>query len=61
MMNEYIPAVMKEVAVRRVTNAVNMNGEIIVTACPAEYELLNANKDGRVEVMTIEEVVLSCL
>ena len=61
MMNEYMPGVMKEVAARRITNAVNMKGEIMVTACPAEYELLNANKGDKIEVMTIEEVVLSCL
>ncbi|MEE0970167.1 MAG: (Fe-S)-binding protein, partial [Clostridia bacterium] len=42
IMNEYMPAVMEQVARDRWTNAVNMNTEILVTSSPAENVLLKA-------------------
>lgn len=61
IMNEYMPDVMKETAKARWINAVNMDCEILVTESPDEYELLKAVKPEGLEIMSIEEVVLSCL
>lgn len=61
IMNEYIPGVMKLVAENRWANAKHVGAETVVTACPAEYAMLKATSDGSVELITIEEAVLSCL
>lgn len=61
IMNEYMPLVMERVAEDRWINAVNMNTEILVTECPAEYALLKKVKPENIELMTIEEVVSECL
>lgn len=61
IMNEYMPCVMATVAKNRWTNAVNMEAETVVTASPAEYEMLLSVKPEGVELKTIEEVVLECL
>lgn len=61
IMNEYIPNVMKAVALRRIENAVNMNAETIVTVSPAEYRILSDNNNTDMEIITLEEAVLRCL
>ena len=61
IMNEYMPEVMEKVAEGRWVNATNMGAEVLVTACTAEYELLNKTKPCGVELMKIEEAVLKCL
>lgn len=61
IMNEYIPGVMKLVALNRWENAKNVNAKTIVTASPAEYRMLCDTNETDIELLTIEEVVLSCL
>lgn len=61
IMNEYIPEIMKKVALCRWENAAGVGAQTVVTASPAEYELLRANKPEGIALLTIEEVVLSCL
>ncbi len=61
IMNEYMPEVMKEVAEARWINAKNMNARILVTENPAEYVMLKETQPDGMELMTTEEVVLSCL
>lgn len=61
IMNEYIPSVMKLVALNRWENAKNVDAKVLVTASPAEYALLSETNDGSIELITIEEAVLKCL
>ena len=61
IMNEYMPDVMERVAQDRWINAVNMNTENLVTACPAEYVLLKKTKPEKVNILSLEEAVLKCL
>ena len=61
IMNEYMPAVMEKVAENRWVNAANMGAETVVTACEAEYQLLNKTKPEGMSLMKIEEVLLKCL
>lgn len=61
VMNEYMPSVMKEVALNRWINAKNIGATTVVTASPAEYTLLSATNDGSIELITIEEAVAACL
>ncbi len=57
IMNEYMPGVMRQVAKLRWHNASNIGAEILVTASPAEYEMLNSVKPDNIELKTIEEVL----
>lgn len=59
IMNEYMPRVMADVAKARIINAENVGAQVLVTESPAEYVLLRAA--GKIPVMSLEEVVLSCL
>ena len=61
IMNEYMPAVMTQVAKDRWTNAVNMACKTVVTENPAEYELLKANTPEGFEVISVEEMLLANL
>ena len=61
IMNEYMPKVMSRVARDRWINAKNMNTEILVTESVDEYILLGQEKADDIELMSIEEVVISCL
>ena len=61
IMAEYMPDVMLNVARRRWDNAISSGAEALVCAQPAEYALLKAAKPDNMELLTIEEVVLSCL
>ncbi len=61
IMNNYMPAVMEQVAKNRWINATNMGAKTVVTACPAEYMLLCKTKPEGVELLKLEEAVLRCL
>lgn len=61
IMNEYMPAVMEQVAANRWVNATNMGAKAVVTASPAEYMLLEKTKPEGVELLKLEEAVLRCL
>lgn len=61
IMNEYMPNVMKLVALNRWTNAHGVSAETVVTESPAEYAMLSETSDGKTELITLEEAVLSCL
>lgn len=61
IMNEYIPDVMKLVALDRWANAAHIGAKVLVTASPAEYAMLKNTSDGSIELITIEEAVLKCL
>ncbi|MCQ2428313.1 MAG: (Fe-S)-binding protein [Clostridia bacterium] len=61
IMNEYLPNVMKLVADNRIANALHVSAENLVTASPAEYLLLRAAAGDKINVITLEEAVLSCL
>ena len=61
IMGEYMPEIMKKIAVMRWTNALNMNAETVITECPAEYEMLKSVKPEGVELLSVEEAVLKCL
>ena len=61
IMNEYMPAAMREVARRRLENAKNIGAETVVTESPAEYEQLRALGDKAVRVLSTEEMILENL
>lgn len=61
IMNEYMSDVMAKVGTNRWKNAANMNCKTVVTACPAEYAIMNSVKPEGMEILTIEEAVLKCL
>lgn len=61
LMNEYIPDVMKKVATDRWANALHTGAAILVTASPSEYAVLNKYKPESMELLTMEELVLSSL
>lgn len=58
IMSEYMPDVMKKVAMDRWTNAVNMNCKNIVTESPAEYVALKETAPDGCRVLTVEEMLL---
>lgn len=58
IMNEYMPDVMKKVALDRWTNARNMGAKVVVTACPGDYEIMKSVKPDDIEIKTIEEILL---
>ena len=61
VMNNYMPDVMKKVARNRWINAKNVDAKVVVTASPAEYEMLLATKPEGIELKKLEEVVAECL
>ncbi len=61
VMNNYMPDVIRKVAENRWINAKNVDAAIVVTASPAEYEMLSATKPEGIELMKLEEAVLKCL
>ncbi len=58
IMNEYMPDVIKNVAINRIEEAHRMNCKVIVTENPAEYELLKSNISSDKRVVSIEEMIL---
>ena len=61
IMNEYMPLVMRRVALDRWTNAKNVGAKIVVTESPAEYALLAATKPEGLDVLSLEEAIEKCL
>ncbi len=58
LMAEYLPAVMLEVANRRIFNAKSIGAKIIVTAAVAEYASLKAVPQNDVEILSLEDLIL---
>lgn len=61
LMNEYMPAVIAQVAKDRWTNAKNMGCKTLVTENPAEYVLLKENAPEGYCVLSVEEMILENL
>ena len=58
LMAEYIPDVIKEVAARRIFNAESIKENAIVTACVSEYAALKSVNQDKVEILSIEDLIL---
>ena len=58
LMAEYIPDVIAEVAVRRIFNAESIKENVIVTACVSEYAALKSVNQDKVEILSIEDLIL---
>ncbi len=58
IMNEYMPAVMEQVAKDRWFNAKNMDCKTVVTENPAEYVALKATCPDGYKVITVEEMIM---
>ena len=58
LMAEYIPDVIAEVASRRIFNAESISENVIVTACVSEYAALKAVNQNKVEILSIEDLIL---
>lgn len=58
IMNEYMPAVMEQVAKDRWTNAINMDCKTVVTENPAEYVALKATCPEGYRVISVEEMIM---
>ena len=58
LMAEYIPDVIEEVAARRIFNAESIKENAIVTACVSEYAALKSVKQDKVEILSIEDLIL---
>ncbi len=57
LMAQYMPEIIKKVALRRIFNATSIGADTIVTACVSEYVSLKAvAKD--VEILSIEDLIL---
>jgi Fe-S oxidoreductase len=58
LMAQYLPAVMIEVAKRRIFNATSIGAKTIVTASVSEYAALKAVDQADVEILSIEDLIL---
>ena len=58
IMAEYMPEVMKQVALDRWQNAKNMNCTTVVTENPAEYVALKATAPQGYRVLTVEQMIM---
>ena len=58
LMAEYIPDVVKEVATRRIFNAESIKENTIVTACVSEFASLKSVNQDKVEILSIEDLIL---
>ncbi len=58
IMAEYMPDVMKQVAMDRWFNAKNMDCKTVVTENPAEYVALKATQPEGYRVITVEQMIL---
>ncbi|MBQ1956761.1 MAG: (Fe-S)-binding protein [Clostridia bacterium] len=58
LMAEYMPAVMNEVAARRIFNAKSIGATALVTACVSEYASLKKAEQTDVEILSIEDLIL---
>ncbi len=58
LMAEYMPAVILEVAARRIFNATSVGAKAMVTACVSEYAALKAVAQEDVEILSLEDLIL---
>jgi Fe-S oxidoreductase len=58
LMAQYMPAVIKAVAERRIFNATSIGAKVIVTASVSEYTALKSAENGAVEILSIEDLIL---
>lgn len=58
LMAQYIPDVVKLIAERRIFNAKSLNESTIVTASVSEYVSLKAVADEKIEILSIEDLIL---
>ncbi len=58
LMAQYMPAVMLEVAKRRIFNATSIGAKTIVTASVSEYAALKSVDQDEVEILSIEDLIL---
>lgn len=57
IMREYMPEIIKQVALDRWTNAINMDCKTIVTENPAEYICLKETVPSGYRVITVEQMI----
>ena len=57
IMREYMPEVIRQVALDRWTNAINMDCKTIVTENPAEYVCLKESVPNGCRVITVEQMI----
>lgn len=58
LMATYMPEVMKEVAARRIFNAESIGATVMVTASVSEYAALRSVDQDKVEILSIEDLIL---
>lgn len=58
LMATYMPEVMKEVAARRIFNAESIGATAMVTASVSEYAALSSVEQDKVEILSIEDLIL---
>ena len=58
LMAQYMPEVINKVAARRIFNAESIGVKTIVTACVSEYVSLKAVEQNKVEILSIEDLIL---
>lgn len=58
LMAQYIPEVINEVAKRRLFNVESVGGTAVVTACVSEYAALKAVAQDKIEVLSLEDLIL---
>ena len=58
LMAQYIPEVMKKVAARRLFNVTSLGESVIVTACVSEYVSLKSVEQDKVEILSLEDLIL---
>lgn len=58
LMAEYLPDVINEVSARRLYNVESIGEKAIVTACVSEYAALKSVNQDKIEVLSIEDLIL---
>ena len=58
LMAQYLPDVIAEVSARRLFNVTSIGETAVVTACVSEYAALKNVKQDKVEVLSIEDIIL---
>ncbi len=59
LMAQWMPEVIVKVAERRIFNATSVGAAAIVTASPSEYASLKAVKQDKVEILSLEDLILA--
>lgn len=58
LMAEWMPDVMRAVAERRLFNAESVGAKVMITACVSEYAALKSVPQDRVEILSLEDLIL---